>query len=213
MTLYRCTALGTLPSAREWSFRMHFTSAASVDTVQADWLAHLDGAWTIGASALQAIYPVATVLETAKTEALQVVHFTTPTPVDKLRATAIRSDNPALPGTSANPAMNDNDAVLVSLRTNTTGKEGRGRLRLPALDRTLVTASEVDAVTAGHISTAIIGVITNMAVSGHTAVLVNYKVSHAGTPVGTTKNLTTAETDRIVRSARQRSKRRRAVYV
>src|SRR5690349_11222564 len=133
MTLFRCTALGTLPSGREWSFRMHFNSAANITTVQADWLAHLDGAWTVGASALQAIYPVNTVLETAKTEQLQVVHFAGPPAVDKLRAVLVRSDNPALPGTSTNPAMNDNDAVMVSLRTNVPGRENRGRLRLPAL--------------------------------------------------------------------------------
>jgi len=213
MTTYRCTALGTLPSGREWSFRMHFNSAQPIATVQNDWLAHLDGAWTVGASALQAIYPVNTVLQTAKTEQLAVVHFAGPPPVDKMRAVATRADNPALPGTSVNPAMNDNDAVLVSLRTGFPGREDRGRIRLPALDRTLVTASEFDAVTAGHISTAIIGVITNMAASGHTAVLVTYVQTHAGTPVGTTKNVSTAETDRIVRSIRQRSKRRKPVYV
>src|SRR5690348_12172846 len=213
MTLYRCTASGVLPSGRGWSFRMHFTSAQPINVVENDWLSHIDGAWTVGASALQAIYPIATVLETTKTEQLAVVTLTGPPPVDKLRAVAVRSDNPALPGTSANPSMNDNDAVLVSLRTPFPGRENRGRIRLPALDRTLVTASEFDAVTAGHISTAIIGVITNMAASGHTAVLVTYVQTHAGTPVGTTKNVSTAETDRIVRSIRQRSKRRKPVYV
>lgn len=213
MTLYRCTALGTLPSAREWSFRMHFNSGSPINTVEADWLAHMIGAWTVGASALQAIYPVNTVLETTKTEELTVVAFPGPPAVNKLRAVAIASDNPALPGTSVNPAMNDQDAVLVSLRTNIPGREGRGRIHLPALDRTLVTASEFDAVTAAHISTAIIGLITNMATSGHTAVLATYKQTHAGTPVGTTKNLTTAEVDRILRRAGQRMKRRKAVYV
>lgn len=192
---------------------MHFNSGATINTVEADWLAHISGAWTIGASALEAIYPVSTVLETTKTEQLAVVHFAGPPAVDKLRAVAIRSDNPALAGTSTNPAMNDNDAVLVSLLTNVPGREGRGRIRLPALDRTLVTASEFDAVTAAHVSTAINGVITNMAASGHTAVLATYVQTHAGTPVGTTKNLTQAETDRIIRSVRQRSKRRKAVYV
>lgn len=213
MTLYRCLAKGTLPSAQSWSIRMHFNSAAPIDTVEADWLAHVDGAWTVGASALQAFYPVDTVLETTRTEQLAVVHLAGPPPVDKLRVVAVRQDNPALPGTSTNPAMNDNDCVLVTFETNDPGREGQGRLRLPAIDRTLVTASEVDAVTAGHISTAIIGVITNMATSGHTAVKATYTLTKTGTPVGTTKNITTAETDRIIRSARVRSKRRKAVRV
>lgn len=213
MTLYRCIAKGTLPSAQTWSIRMEFNSGHAIDTVENDWLAHIDGAWTVGASALQAFYPTNVILETTRTEQLALVTVAGTPPVQKLRVVATREDNPALPGTSANPSMNDNDCIVVKLPTTDPGREGAGRIHLPGPDRTLVTASEVDAVTAAHISTAIIGVITNMASSGHTAVKVTYSLTKIGTAVGTTKNITTAETDRIIRSMRIRSKRRKPVRV
>lgn len=213
MTLFRCIAKGILPSNQGWSIRMEFNSSAPIATVEADWLAHIDGAWTVGASALQAIYPVDVVLQTTRTEQLALVTVAGTPPVNKLRVVAVSEDNPALPGTSANASVPDNSCVLVKLPTNEPGREGAGRIHLPGPDRTLVTGSEMDAVTAGHISTAIIGVITNMAASGHTAVKVTYTVTKIGTPVGTTKNLTTAETDRILRSSRFRVRSRAAVRV
>lgn len=213
MTLYRCIAKGTLPSAQGWSIRMEFNSAAAITTVEADWLAHVDGAWTLGASALQAFYPVNVVLQTTRTEQLQLFHLAGPPPKDVLRVVAVQEDNPALPGTSTHPSVPDTSCVLVKLPTNDPGREGAGRIHLPGPDQTLVTGSEMDAVTAGHISTAIIGVITNMATSGHTAVKVTYNVTKIGTPVGTTKNLTTAETDRILRASRFRNRSRVAVRV
>lgn len=213
MALFRCTALGALPSGRNWSFRMHFTSGSSVTAVEAAWLTAMTAAWSTNANPLKAIYPAGTTLETTKTEALGTVVFPGPPAVTKLLASAVSSDNPAIAGTSANPAMNDQDAIVVSLRSAVVGRHGRGRIHLPAPDRTLVTASELDATTAAHISTDIIGVLTSMTAGGHSPVVVNYTAGKAGTPVGSTVAITTAETDRVLRSARIRSKHRKAVYV
>lgn len=213
MTLFRCSAIGVTPSGQPWSFRMHFTSGASVASVESSWLTALTAAWSTIANPLKAIYPAGTVLETTKTEALTVVSVGGTPPVNKLHATAIASDNPAIVGTSANPAMNDQDAILVSLRGPVAGKSGRGRIHLPAPDRTLVTASEIDATTAGHVSTAINGVLTSMSAAGAVAVVTNYTVTRTSVPVGSTNPITSAETDRVLRSARLRSKGRKAVYV
>lgn len=213
MTLYRCRVKGVLPSGRAWSFRMHFTSGAPIATVEADWLSHINGAWTGGANPLQAIFPVATVLDETTTESLVAILFPGPPPVTKLRATANRLDTTTLPGTAVNPAEADQVSVLVSAFTNIPGREGRGRIHLPAPDQTLVTASALSSVTAGHVSTAINGVLTNMAVSGHTGVLVNYVQSKTGTLVGTTQNITAWRCDEVLRTVRGRVKHRRAVYV
>jgi hypothetical protein len=192
---------------------MHFTSGSSVATVQSDWNTAVVAAWNTITNPIKVLYPAGTVLETTKTEQLTVVSVGGTPPVNKIRAVAISTSNPAIAGTSANPAMNDQDALLVSLRGTTPGRTGRGRIHLPAPDRTLVTASEVDATTATHVSTAINGVLSAMSASGHTAVVVNYTVTSTGTAVGTTTQVTTAETDRVLRSARIRSKGRKAVYV
>lgn len=213
MTLFRCTASGPLPSGQTWSFRIHFTSGSSVTTVQSDWNTAIVAAWNTITNPIKVLYPAGTVLETSKTEQLTVVSVGGTPPVNKLRAVAIASNNPAIAGTSANPAMNDQDALLVSLRGTVPGRAGRGRIHLPAPDRTLVTTSEVDATTATHVSTAINGVLSAMSSAGHSACVVNYTVTSTGTPVGSTNPINLAETDRVLRSARVRSKGRRAVYL
>lgn len=213
MTLYRCTVKGVFASTRTWGFRMHFNSAASLATVEADWLAHITGAWTVGASALQAFFPTTTVLETTKTEQLAVVHFAGPPAVDKLRSVGLHLDNPALAGTSVNSAEADQVAILVQSLTNLPGRENHGKIHLPAPDQTLATAGAISSVTAGKISTAINGVLTNMAGSGHTGVVPTYTVPKSGTPVGSTRNITTWRTDEVLRTVRVRNKRRQAVYV
>lgn len=192
---------------------MHFVSGSSTTAIEASWLTAMTAAWSTIANPLKAIYPAGTVLETTKTESLAIVHLVGPPALDKLVATAISSDNPAIAGTSANPAMNDQDAILVSFRGTGVGRMARGRIHLPAPDRTLVTASEIDATTAGNITTAFDGVLTSMSAAGHSPVVTNYRVSKTGIPVGTTQPINFAETDRVLRSARVRSKRRKAVYV
>lgn len=213
MTIFRCTATGVSPSGRSWSFRMHFTSGASVSAVEADWLTAMTAAWSTIANPLKAIYPAGTILETTKTESLAVVPLATTPPVDKLRATGVSTDNPAIAGTSANPALPDQNAILVSLRGVLPGREHRGRIHLPAPDQTLVTASELGATPAAHVSTAITGVLTSMQAAGCVPVVVNYAESKTGTPVGTTSPITFVEVDRIIRTVRVRNKREKAVYV
>jgi hypothetical protein len=209
MPLVRCSVVGTLPSGREWSFRQYYTSSLPLATVAADWASHISGAWTIGASALQAFYPTGTVVVGTRAATIVVVPFATG---PKLRESSIVTATATIPGTATGPALPDNNAIVVSRRTATPGPGGRGRNRLPAVETSLITANEVDAVTAAHISTAMNGLRTNMASSGHTAVLVVERPRKDLLPVGTTTPVTQEETDRVVRSARQRDKRQKAVY-
>lgn len=210
MALFRCTVHGLLPSGRPWSFRQYFTSASPIATVEASWLAHISGAWTVGVSALQAIYPINTTITETSTAEMTVVAFAAG---PKLRETAVATDTLSLAGTSTNAALPDNNAVVVSRRTPVPGRGGRGRTRLPAPDKTIVTANLLDGVVAGHISTAINGVRTNMAADGHTAVLVVERPRKDLVPVGTTTVITKEETDRVIRSLRGRSKREVPLYV
>lgn len=213
MTLFRCTAGGTLPSGRSWSFRMHYTSGSSVTSVQSSWDTAWVAAWDTIATPLKTLYPAGTVLTFTKTEALTVVSVGGVPPVNKLRSTAVAETTHSIAGTSANPAMNDNDAILVSLRGTVPGREGRGRVHLPGPDRTTVTNSAISSGVAGDVTTAFTGVLSSMSAAGASAVVTNYTVSRAGTPVGSTNPITFAETDEVIRSARVRSKRRKAVYV
>lgn len=210
MTLYRCKAAGVFPSGFPWSFTINFSSSATVATVETDWLAQMSSAWTNGTHGIETLFPVATVLETVSTAQLAIVTVGT---VQKLREVATREDNPALPGTSANAALPDQNAILVSMRTDLPGKENRGRIHLPAPDVTLVTAGELGTTPTTRVSTAIAALLTGMGGAGHQAVVLTAVLTKIGTPVGNTRSINFAETDRIIRTVRARNKSRKAVYL
>lgn len=213
MTTYRCSAHGVLPSGAAWSVRIHFLSGSSVSAVETDWKTSFSAAWSTITNPLKALYPAGTILQETKTEALSVVSFVGPPAVSKLVSTAISLDNLSIAGTSSNPALPDQNCILVSLLSALPGKVNRGRIRLPAPDETLVTTGALSSTTAGHVSTAINGVLTSMVASGHTPAVVTYKQTKAGRVVGTTSTLNVAETDEVIRTVRQRAKRRKAAYV
>src|SRR5690348_731831 len=125
MTIYRCSMHGVQPSGRPWSLRWGVVSASTVSTVEGAWSTQVSAAWTDATHGLQTLFPAGTTLNLVKTEQLQVVSISS---VDKLRVTAIAQDPLALAGTSANPSLPEQNAILVSLRTATPGREGRGRV-------------------------------------------------------------------------------------
>lgn len=210
MALFRCAIHGVLPSGRVWSFRQYFTSGSSVATVQASWVAHFTTAWTQATTGIQSIYPVATSATSATSAEVTVVAFATG---PKLREISVASTPLTLPGTASTPALPDNNAIVVTRRTATPGRGGRGRTRLPAPVEAIVTANEMDAVSAGHISSSMSALRSLMAADGHTAVLVVERPRKDLVPVGTTTAINLEETDRVIRSLRVRSKRQPAAFV
>lgn len=210
MALFRCTASGVQGDGRPWSLRTHFASSLTTGQVEIDWLAQVTSAWTNGSHGIETLFPVATTIQTTKTEKLQVF---TVSGVDKLRAVEFGLDNPALPGTSANAALPDQNATLVSLLTGLPGKENRGRFRLPAIDETLVTLGVIDSTPATRVSTSMNALRTGMNGAGHTMVIVTYVKTKIGTPVGANRPVTACETDRVVRTLRGRVRSEKAIYV
>lgn len=209
MTLFRCSMRGVQPSGRPWSLRWGVVSASSFSTVEGVWATAVTSAWTDATHGLQTLFPAGTTIAQTKTEQLAIV---TVGAVQKLRAVSIAVDPLALVGTSANPSLPEQNAILVSLRTVTPGREGRGRVHLPAPDETLVTAGEMGAAPTTRVSTAMEALRAAMAGAGHVPSLITAELTKVGTPVGTTKAITLVETDRIVRTMRTRNKSRKAVY-
>jgi len=210
VTLYRCTIHGAQASGRAWSFRLHYTSGAPLATVQADFLAQGNSWWTDGAHGVETLFPVTTTLDLVKSESLTVV---TVGAVDKIRSTGIAFNTAGLVGTAVNPALPDQNAILVSLRTPVPGREGRGRFHLPAPDESIVTAGELGSTQATRVSTACTALRTAMAGLGHTEVILTYVKTKTGTPVGAFTVVTKEETDRVIRTLRGRVRTRPAVYV
>lgn len=210
MTLFRCSMSGLQPSGRPWSLDLGVVSASSVSTVEGVWATSVTSMWTDGTHGLQTLYPAGTTITLARTYQLHVVTIGA---VDKLRVNAVAQDTLALAGTSANAALPEQNAVLVPLRTATPGREGRGRVHLPAPDETLVTAGELGNTPATRVSTAMEALRAAMAGAGHVPSLITAVKPLTGTPVGTTKPIVLVECDRVIRTMRIRNKSRAAVYV
>jgi len=154
------------------------------------------------------------IVELTKTEQLALTHVVSPKFTgDRLFSAAVAQNTVTLPGTGTGDSLPDQNAILASLRTPEPGRPNRARSRLPAPLDSLVTAGAISSVTAGKVTTALTGLMTNMAASGHTLVLVTYRLGHTLLPVGRTINVSKVETDEVVRTLRRRNKARRAVYV
>jgi hypothetical protein len=209
MALYRCVAYGIYTSGRAWSFRQHFSSTATLATVQSDWAAQTAAAWTDGTHGLQTLYPTTTVFDKARTYLLA---FTLGPPV-KLIATSAAENAFSHAGTSSADGLPDQDAVVVSLRTAGVGVNNRGRTFLPAVTEDIVIGDIIGSTQATRVTTAMTALRAGMAAAGHTQVILNDQATlHDPTP-GTTKPVTSCETDRVMRTQRRRVRKLAAQYV
>lgn len=204
MTVYRAVASGVFASGETWSFRQHFDSGADIATISGDWSAQIQSAWTNGTHGLETLYPTGTELTQTSVAALSGVPFR-----EGLKQVAPQT----LVGTSADDSLPEQTCVLVSLRAAAVGRKNRGRIHLPALVETAVTGGEIDSTPSTRVSTAINALYDGMRIAGHTPVIYNTQVSVDDPVLQTLKTIVTEEVDRVTRSMRQRTKRRRAVYV
>lgn len=210
MTLFNCIASGLQPSGRPWSISINMNSAASAAVVESDWGAQVISAWTNGSHGIETLFPTATTLTLTRTDRLKLVTVGT---VNKLRVDLVAQDIQTLAGTSANASLPDQNCILVSLRSATPGKEGRGRIHLPAPDETLVTTGELGSTPTTRVSTAIEALRAGMASAGHQPIVLTYVLTKVGTPVGDFRAITSVETDQVIRSMRGRVKSRPAAYL
>ncbi len=204
MTQYRLTVHGVHPNGRTWSFRQHYTSAANLTTILADWSNAWTTAWTTAVTGLNTVYTVGTVLNNFTAAVLTGVPY----------REGLKSVNPVShAGTVVGDAMSPVNAVLVSRRGDAVGGRNRGRSSLPAPAESVQVDGEMDATNAGHISTSVNGVRTTMVAAGHTPVVYNTKVSVADPVLQTNKTITLEEVDRVLRSQRRRQEKTKAVYI
>lgn len=204
MTQYRLTVHGVFPSGRAWSFRQHYSSAASIATILSDWTTAWETAWTTATTGLATLYPTGTVF-TGTTAATLVG-----TPY---RETTKSVSAVSHAGTASGDSLPETSAILVSRRTAMVGARNRGRTYLPAPSEVVQADSVMDATSTGHVSTSIDGVRTAMVGAGHTPVIYNTVESTADPVVQTNKTITAEETDRVLRTQRRRVRKAAAIYV
>lgn len=204
MPVYRAVASGVFASGETWSFRQHFDSSASISTISGDWSSQINSAWTNGSHGLETLYPTGTELTQTSVAELSGVPYR-----EGLKQVAVAT----LPGTSADDTLPEQVCILVSLRAASVGRLNRGRIHLPAPVETVATGGELDSTPSTRVSTAINALYDGMRLAGHTPVIYNVKASVHDPVVQTLKTIVTEEVDRVLRSQRQRTKKRRAVYV
>jgi hypothetical protein len=204
MTQFRLTVSGTYGNGRKWSFRQHYSSAASLSTILADWKTEWEAAWTT------AVTGIATAVASTTTfTGLSAAELTGVPYREGLKS----FDTVSHAGTGTGDSLSSHDAILVSRRTAAVGGRNRGRTYLCAPCE----AAQVDGVLtttdAGHISTSVNGVRTAMVSAGHTPVIYNVKTSIPDPILQVNKTITAEEVDRVLRSQRRRTAKELAIYV
>lgn len=204
MTIYRAVASGTFASGLTWSFRQHFNSTAALSTISGDWATAIVDLWTNATYGIETLYPTGTLLTGTSVAALSGVPFR-----EGLKQVAATSHA----GTAATDSLPEQDCILVSLRAAAVGGRNRGRIHLPAPAEDQATGGELDATPSTRVSSAINALYSSMRLSGHDPVVYNTKVSVADPVLQTMKSIVTEEVDRVLRTQRRRTRKRRAVYV
>jgi hypothetical protein len=197
-------ASGVFTSGETWSFRQHFNSAAAISTIQGDWFTQIGSFWTNGSHGVETLYPTGTVLNLTSTAELSGIPF---------REGLKQEGTATLAGTSADDSLPEQVCILVSLRAAAVGRKNRGRIHLPAPVETACTGGELGNTEGTRVSTSIGALYAGMRLAGHDPVVYNVKTSPADPVVQTTKSIVTEEVDRVLRTLRTRTKKRRAVYV
>lgn len=207
MATYRCTASGAFASGLSWSFRQHFESGADIGTVAADWSTNLVAWWTDATNGMQGIYPTGTTFDLSTVAELTGVPF---------REGAKLEQTHTLAGALSTDSLPEQDCIVVSLRAAAVGRKNRGRIHYPAPAEDQVTGGVLNTTPSTHVSTATNVLYAAMRTAGHTPVIYNAKASPTPgvDPVPQTlKTIVSEEIDRVIRTQRRRTKKRKAEYV
>jgi|SRR5215467_4156652 len=204
MTQYRLTVSGTYGNGRTWSWRQHYTSAASEGSILADWKSAWETAWTTATTGLATLAATDTTFTEVTAATLTGVPYRE---ASKSPATVSHA------GTGTGDSLPAQSAILVTRRTAGVGGRNRGRTYLFAPCEGVQADGVLTSTVAGHVSTSINGVRTAMTGAGHTPVIYNSKTSTADPVLQVNKTITAEFTDEVLRSQRRRARKQRAVYV
>jgi len=204
MTQYRLTMSGTYGNGQKWSFRQHYSSAASLATILSDWKTAWETAWTTGTTGLATLAATDTVFTEVSAATLVGIPY---------RETSKSFDAVSHAGTGSGDSLPAQSAILVTRRTAEVGARNRGRTYLFAPCEGVQADGVMTSTVAGHVTTSVGGVRTAMTGAGHTPVIYNTKTSTADPVVQTNKTITSELTDEVLRNQRRRARKQVATYV
>lgn len=172
MTDYYAQVHGKFASGDSWSFGWHITSNQTPDALLTTWSNAWIATWTDGTHGLQTLYNTTTTIS----------YFTVATLNASMKQTAKVELVSAQPGTSSDTPLPDEDAVLVSLRSPSIQKHGRGRTFLPAPVEGIVDTGLYTNTAMTRVKTAVSAVRSAITADGSTQFVTNDHVLKDGTP-------------------------------
>lgn len=171
VTDYYCQASGVFANGRPWSFGVHVTSAQSETALATTWNNAWTSAWGTSANALKQFYPVGTELASTTVSTLNGTFHE----VSKTTTANV------IVGTATGDTLPIQEAIVVSERSNSVQKFGRGRFYLPAMEETFVNDNVLDATAQGKISVAVNSVRVAIQADGSNVFVVSKKPHKDGT--------------------------------
>jgi len=163
---------GTFKNELSWSTGVHMTSQRSEQALETDWNNAVTDLWHSGVYGIQTLYPVDTGI--------------TATSVATLNGTMHEISKTTLPniasGTDAADTLPYLNAIVISLRGNSTQRHGRGRMFFPALAEDQVNADVLVPAAQTRLSQAVRALWASMTSDGSTFFVTNKKPLKDGTP-------------------------------
>lgn len=203
MTDYYCQAIGNFLNGRSWSWGIHVNSGQSEAALATTFSNAVVAAWSTNGNPIKSYLAAGTQLDYVTVATLNgTFHETSKTPV----VTVVN-------GTAGGDTLPIQESVVVSERSNSIQKFGRGRFYLPALEETFVNNNVVDATALGHISTNINTIKTAIQADGSTIFVVSKKPHKDGTGQYVKSVITIWKVSNKPARQSKRNRKTAAVYV
>jgi hypothetical protein len=173
VTDYYAQVFGQYTSDIAWSFGLHITSSQAEATLLTTWENAWNSAWNDGTHGLKVLYPTTT----------EITGYTVAT----LDASYQQTTKSRVASTQAGTATGDSlpylNAIVVSLRSNSVVRGGRGRFYLPATEETFVNNDVVASTAVTRVSAAVLAVKSAIEADGSTVFVVRKPQPRAIPPV------------------------------
>lgn len=175
MTNYRCSISGTLGGTLPWSTRLHYSSAVGESTMNTNFALRVEALWNTATNGLQNFMSADVVMTKTNVATLNsTMHQLTESPTSH-----------SIAGTDANASLPWNIAEVISLRSVSARKTGKGRMFLPPFAEDQVVAHVIIPATIAKMIIVFEAFFAGMTADGGTRFVYNDKVLKDGTPAYT----------------------------
>lgn len=186
-----------------WSTGLHVTSIQDEATLATTMVNAWFAAWTDTSHGLEALYPTTTSTDTVSVARLSAE-------MKEVTKTVLPAVNP---GTTSGDSLPYRLATLVSLRSPSIQRFGRGRMFLPAMDETFVNADLLTSAAATRVSASMDELFAAIRSDGSSVFVTNKKPLKDGTPAFQKTVITSQLVSRKPAGQFRRVKRTPAIYV